>query len=114
MSNYPIIDKEKEKVVISSGQSESSSIQSLGRVLTNIDFPADFDGTAITFKEKSEDDTFKTYVDAAGENVSVTVSRNKIVGLLPADFSGLKTFRLVSDATETAERTIYLTFRPVS
>lgn len=74
--------------------------------------PSTLTGTAVTFLgAHDEDGTYQAVVDSAGAAVSVTVSASKAIGFSAAVVAALLPWRflkIVSGATETAARTLYL------
>ena len=98
-------------VTIASGQTVSNAVNCLGTVLVGIQTPAALTGTSLTFQVSDAGVTFFDYYNAAGNQVTVAMSVDKRIGLLPADFAGIQYIKLVSSSAEGAERKFTLIFR---
>jgi hypothetical protein len=102
-----------EGVTIASSGTESAAVDLRGMTLCGFYLPAALTGTAVSFKASIDNSTFVTVEDGFGNTVSKTVSASKAIILNPSDFAGIQYLKLVSNATEAAERTITLALRQV-
>jgi len=99
--------------VIQSGQSESNIINPYATTVKTIFMPAAFDGTAITFKISYDGLTFYNYYNIDNILVSITCSAGRAYGLGAIDFYSIQHLKIVSNATESAERQINLLTRSI-
>lgn len=100
-------------VTIASGQTVSSAVQCAGLMLGAIHVPAGMTGTVLTFEaEVPEELGYAPVYDSEGNQVSYTTGADRIV--LPASagvlITGVDRIRVVSNASEGAERVIQLSF----
>lgn len=103
------------ETTIASGASTSAEID-LGNVPNKPETPISpalllvdpngFTGTAVTFTVDIGDGTFRTLKDDAGADVSVTVASGNVYVLPPDTFGSVSKFKIVSNGTEGAERTL--------
>lgn len=99
---------------IAASGTTSGEIDLSGTTLCGVFIPASFQGTAITFQAATTTGgTFVTVKDGAGNSVSKTVGASQYVKLDPSDFAGIQFLKIVSNATESAERVLTLAARPV-
>lgn len=80
-----------------------------GGFIRGLQLPATFDGTAITFQVSNDDSTYLALYDETGTLVSVTVAASRAVGFkqdLIARLSGWRFIKLLSNASETANRSV--------
>lgn len=111
MSSYLQNRIEKEIATIANGATTSDAIESLGRVLVGIRTPAALTGTAFSFKVSFDGVNFLDYYNSAGTKVSITAAADRHIGLIVADFAGAQKIKIVSNATEGAERSFEILFR---
>ena len=111
MSNYTQQRTEYITVTIGSGGTTTDIIDIKGKILVGIEMPATFTGTSLTILATNDNTNYKDYYNSAGSKVSISVGTNRYIGLLPADFSGLERFKLVSSATEGSARSLILKLR---
>lgn len=111
--NISITTDFETSTTIASGETTSGAIELGGRILAGFNMPA-FTGTAIGLLASDEyDGTYKTVNDDAGSPISFTIVANEITIIDPLNTYPLRFIKLVSDATEGAEREIKLMLRPV-
>lgn len=97
-----------EKVTIAAGSDTSDILNLEGSSIVAIISPVGFEGTTITFEASEvEDGTYVQVTRATDGNVvTASVIANKHVLLLIDDFLGAKYIKIVSSATESAERVL--------
>ncbi len=95
-----------EKVTIPAGSDTSDVLDLKGSSIVAIRAPAGFEGTSITFEASEEKDGSFIEVTRGtdGNVVTASVEEEKHVLLLVTDFFGTKFLKIVSSATESAER----------
>lgn len=103
----------KVLIDVSADASNSTGVQTDGLLLSGVVFPATMTGANVTF-DFSFDGT--TWVDVAETNnteVTYNVSAGNVVRVDPSGwaFAAAGFLRVTSDATEAADRTIYLIFK---
>jgi len=100
----------KNAVIAASG-TKSAAIPLNGFVPVGIYFPATFTGTAVTFEAcDTEDGTYRPVYNSAGA-VSYTIAQARFYALDPKDFAGINFLKIVSGATEGAERTLVVALK---
>lgn len=78
-------------------------------LIAGIVTPAALDGIAFTFTGAlTEDGTYRVLRDSSGTDIEVTVSTDDHILIEPQTFAGVSWVKLVSGATETADREITL------
>jgi len=113
MSINPI---EVDAVVIASGGTKTPEINLNGRTLLGINLPAAFTGTSLTFEVASEaGGTYGVLQDDYGNQVTAIVAQGKPCALQRAlsALAGWQYIKIVSGATEGADRTLKLHSRQV-
>lgn len=101
-----------ESATISSGQTTSAAKQIFGTTLCGIIIPSSFTGTSLKFQASADGTNFfNMYKD--GADFSVSVAASKFIILQPADFAGVNYLKLISSATEAANRTLTLALRTI-
>ncbi len=93
---------------ILSGQTTSAAIDVYGTTLKTIYMPAAFTGTKLNFKVSEDNVTFYDYANINNNLVEVTITAGRAYGLAAIDFASIQFLKLVSDASEAADRTIKL------
>lgn len=98
---------------IANGDTISGAVQCSGMMLAAIQLPSAMTGTSLTFEaETPEGGGFDAVYDSEGTLVSYTIAASRVV--VPAGaavlISGVDRIRVVSNASEGAERTIQLSF----
>lgn len=99
------------KPVISNGTTVSSRADLVGSVLTQIQIPAAFTGTAITFQSSHDDTTYQPLYNDSNTQLSITVAAGRNYNIAPTDFAGCRYLKVVSNASEGADRTVVLICR---
>ena len=107
-SNTPY---EIETVTIASGQTESSAIKTLGRVIVGIITPAALTGTVFNFKISEDGTTYRDYYTTSNSLVAISVSTDRHIGILPSDFAGCRFLKIVSGSAEGDDREIKIQLR---
>lgn len=78
-------------------------------LLSGITFPAEFDGTAVTFKASaSPDGTFYDVYNTAGTLLTVTTAASRHVLLEPQTFAGAQFLKLVCGTAQTGATVLTL------
>ena len=93
-------------VTIASGQTTSDVIDSRGMSLVALIFSAQPTGTSFSFLGSVDNVTFYPIKDASNAAVSVTVSGANLHTLNPVNFLSIPFLKIVSNASESAARTI--------
>lgn len=112
-TNPPIVATDLVATIASSG-TESTAVDLRGNTLCGIEFPSAFTGTEITFLvSDSIDGTFVELQDQFGNDITVAAAASKnrevdALSLLRARF-----VKIVSNASEAAERALKLFVRPI-
>lgn len=102
-----------QTVTIASGATDSGAIDLNGYTLCGMFIPSAITGTTITFKADDGTGTYVVMENGAGANISATVSASKYIALSPTDFAGVGKLKLVSSASEGADRDIILALRVI-
>ena len=111
---YVSLVVDTQDVVILSGQSESQPFQPKGTTPTKIYMPASFDGTQLTFLLSSDNGvTYLPYYNVDDVEVIYSVTQGRVYGLATIDLYGVTHMKIVSDASESADRTLKLVVRGV-
>ncbi|MCC7260703.1 MAG: hypothetical protein IT567_06690 [Alphaproteobacteria bacterium] len=100
-------------VTIASGGTTSSAIDLYGTTLVGIFMPASWTAANLTLKASSDNSTFEDVYDSAGTQKTLTVAASRYVMLDPSHYAGIRHLKLVSSATQGADRVITLAVRPV-
>ena len=100
-------------VSIASSGTTSAAISTNGLSLVGCQLPATFTGTAITFTVATTvGGTYQALTNASG-TLSYTVAQGKYIAINPADFYGVQFFKIVSNATEGATRTLVCSLKGI-
>ena len=84
------------------------------KIITGIIMPSAFTGTSISFELSYDNSTFYPLYDApTNALVTISVTTGVFYGIVPQDFTYLGFLRIVSDATEDADREIQIITRKV-
>ncbi|MGD9276262.1 MAG: hypothetical protein PVJ67_03765 [Candidatus Pacearchaeota archaeon] len=94
--------------IILSGQTTSDIVKFYGSTLKTIILPASFDGTSLTFKVSYDGISFFDYYNVNNIQVSITCTAGRAYGVLANDFNSIYALKIVSNASETADRSIIL------
>lgn len=93
-------------VVIDDTDDTSTAYDARAGITYGAIFPVGFEGTGVSFEVSSDaDDTFGALNDETGAAVTLTVAAGGFY-TLPAALAPWPYFKIVSNATETNERTI--------
>jgi hypothetical protein len=85
-----------------------------GTSLVGIQLPAAFTGTSISFTVATTlSGTYQGVIDGSGTALSKTIAAGKYLMLDPSEFAGIQFLKIVSSATEAAQRDLILITRPV-
>jgi hypothetical protein len=100
---------------IANGQTTSGQVDLAGTTLCGFIMPAAFTGTVITLTmSDANGGTFVTAQDGSGSDLSLTVAVNKYIPINNlALTAGLRFVKVVSNASEGAQRVIKLVTRAV-
>lgn len=99
---------------IANGATTSGAVDLKNKTLVGIEFPAALTGTSVSFTvARHGSTTFLPLYTSAGTRVSVTFTASSHIGLLASDFAGCEQVKIVSSASEGAERSITLISREV-
>jgi len=110
MSQYTTNIREKDIALIASGGTDSNILNSLGRTLVALRFPAAFTGATISFKVSNEaDGTFLPLYDKAGTLIAITATDGAHVSL-PSDLYSCRYIKIISAGAEGAARSIEAIF----
>ena len=102
-----------QKVTILSGFSESSVLDLAGSTMKTIILPDSFTGGTIAFKISDDGITYHDYYNADDALVFITCTAGRAYGVTANDFYSIRYVKLVSDATESADREIKILCRGV-
>ena len=104
---------ETYSTIILSGETESSKIDSIGKILVGIITPSALTSTSFTIQVslKGSETVFRDYYNAQGDLVTITVGVDRHIGIIPADFANTRFFRLVGSGAEGDDREIKLILR---
>lgn len=108
VSDFPAKIRSELTAVIASSGTVSSAVDLVGTGLVAIQMPAAMTGVAITFQGSADGTTYGAIHDGAGAAVSITTAANLCVVVPESITRGFRYIKLVSGATEAAERTIKL------
>lgn len=97
-------------VIIASGQTKSGALDLGFNTIVCIAFPT-MTGTAITFEASFDGSTFYP-LNIGGSAYTEVVAASTIVRIEPSLFSAFRSVKIVSNATEGAERTLQVGLMP--
>lgn len=99
---------EYEDITIASSGTTSTVIDTDGRIIGGFGLPAALDGTTISLQDSDDDSTYRAYRKSGDSaDFSIAVAASKHIGLEQVvAYNLLRYVKVVSGATETAERTI--------
>lgn len=97
---------------ISENATTSTAVDTDGLLLSGIIFPAAMTGTALTFQVASTNTggNFKALKETDGTDVTYTVTADAHVRIDPSGWAGVGAIKVISDATEAADRKLNLVF----
>lgn len=97
-------------VTIPAASDTSSAVDATAFVFCGIVLPATFTGTAITFEVSADGVNFAPLYDSSNAEVSLTVTQGRAY-VIPSEVFDWLHWRIVSGATESAERVIRLSLK---
>lgn len=100
-------------VTIASGSTTSSAIDLYGTTLVGIFMPSSWTTANLTLKASSDNSTFEDVYDSAGTLKTLTAAASHYIMLDPSNYAGIRHLKLVSTATQGADRTLTLAVRPI-
>jgi len=104
--------QDSHAVTIASSGTVSSVAELQGTLLVGLEMPAAWDAATIKIEgARQNSSNFLIVADETGSDKSLTVAVNRIHFFDPADWMAISRARLVSSATQTAERVIHLLVR---
>lgn len=103
------IEKDKTAVIAAAG-SNSSSVETLGLRAGSFQLPSAMTGTAVAVEVSNDGTNFTQVVEEDAEVNPITVANNGSF-VLPIKTFSFRYFRLASNDTEVAERTILVFMR---
>jgi hypothetical protein len=98
---------------IPSGQTKTGIIDVRGTTGLHIGLPAAFTGTAITIETSFDGTTFQEYRNINNQAVTITCEAGYNYGLAAQDLYPVRYIKLVSNATEGADRAILLGIKSI-
>ena len=103
----------KVLIDVSEDASNSTGVQTDGLLLSGIVFPATMTGANVTFDFSFDGSTWVDVAETNNTEVTYNVSAGNVVRVDPSGwaFASAGFLRVTSDATEAADRTIYLIFK---
>lgn len=111
LSNKP--DHEVD-VTILSGQTDSNEAILEGKRLVAIVTPAALTGANLSFQASVDGATWYSVVNTAGTALSTAMAASKWIVIAPQDFAGVSRLKIVSDASEGADRAFKLIVRELA
>lgn len=100
-------------VVIANGGTASAIISTSGMQLVGCQIPAAFTGTAISFTVATAVDGTYQELDNASGKVTYTVAQGKYISIASADFAGVQFFKIISNASEGAARSLVCSMKGI-
>lgn len=106
ISGYSQIFNANQATTIANGASSSSATNSGGMCLVGVKMPAAFTGTSISFEIcETVDGTYVQLYNTSGV-VSYVAAASRFIAIDPSDFQGVLFFKVKSNASEAAQRTV--------
>lgn len=99
---------------ISNGTTTSGSIDLQGRGVVAIIMPAAFTGTSISFQISIDNVTFTDCYNTSNTQLTCTVTQGRAYLFNANDLVGIRYLKIVSNASEGADRTLTLISRVLS
>jgi len=100
-------------VKILTGQTKSEIVNVMGSTLKTLILPAVFTGTEISFEISIDGITFYPYYNIDNNLVKFSCTQGRAYGFAAIDFYSIQYLKLVSNATEGAERNLTLITRGI-
>lgn len=98
-------------VSIASGGTTSATVSTSGMQLVGCQIPALFTGTSISFTAATTKSAAFQELDNSSGKVSYTVAQGKFISINPADFAAVQYFKIVSNSSEGANRTLFCSMK---
>jgi hypothetical protein len=104
-------DAHRELATIANGQTKSAAVPTYGYVVLGAVFPAELDGTAVTFEVSIDGTTFfPLYDSTGGAQVSMTVAASRAFDL-PTALASWPYLKFVIGTSQTGATTIPVTMK---
>jgi hypothetical protein len=100
-------------VTIPANSTTSGIFDCCGVTLKTIIMPATFTGTQISFQVSPDGSTFYDYYNINNALVSISCTQNRAYGIGAIDFYSIKYLKIVSNATESADRVFTFLTKPI-
>lgn len=100
-------------VTIASGQTVSGAAFMAGCRLVGLIFPASLTGTTFTFQAGADGVAYSALYNTSGAILTTVVGPSRYVVFNASDFAGIAYLKLVSNASEGADRIVTLVTRPL-
>ncbi len=91
---------------IASSGTTSNAIDLQGLLVVQFIMPSALTGTSISFQSSYDNVTFQDVYNDQNAQISITVSVNRTYNIEPVDFAGCRYLKIISNASEGAERSI--------
>ncbi len=91
---------------IASGQTASGAIDLQGLLLCQLIMPSALTGTSISFQSSHDNVTFNDVYNDTNTQITITVAVDRTYNIDPKDFAGVRYLKIVSNASEGADRSI--------
>lgn len=99
---------------IANAATTTAAIDLAGTSLVAIQFPAAFTGTSVTFQASTTlSGTYQAVIDGSGTTLTKTVVAARYMVLDPLEFAGIQFIKIVSSASEAAQRDLIIVTRPL-
>lgn len=99
---------ELTKLTIANGGTTSGAVDARNHAMFSLAMPAAFTGATISFLVSPDNVTYQALYDDTNTQVTVTVAAARTYDL-PAALASAHWFKVVSAASEAADRTLYVT-----
>ena len=103
----------QETVTIASGETTSTVLELRGLSLVAIRTPGSLTGTTMTILVSVDGLSYKSLDNTSGAIDPIVIRANKHIGIPPSDGSSILFLKLVSNATEAADREFEVVMRLV-
>lgn len=114
MPNYKYSPNDcQSTLTIPESSDTSDTVDLFATRMVGIVTPSAMTGTAVNVLASFDGVTFYPYYNKDGVEVEIDIATNRWIGIVPADFAGIRYIKLVSNATEAAERLITIVTRPL-
>jgi hypothetical protein len=113
VNQYTSLILKTVNATILNGQSKSNIIDVKGTSIKTIFLPAAFDGSTLTFEISEDGTNFFPYYNINNMPITIDVTAGRAYGLAAIDLYSIQFLKIVSSATESAERIIKLIARAI-